>query len=45
MTLPDASAITLVGGTLPEGWIMAKTASGRGYRLINRNKQLRLILR
>ena len=45
VSLPDASAITLVGGTLPEGWIMAKTTSGRGYRLINRNRQLRLILR
>ena len=43
--LPDASAITLVGGTLPEGWVVAKTTNGLGYRLLNRNKQLRLILR
>ena len=43
--LPDISAIELVGGTLPDGWVLTQTADGRGYWIRNLNRQFRLILR
>ena len=33
--LPEPSAITFVGGTLPDGWTLAKARGGRGYKLSN----------
>ena len=42
--LPDAENVAFTGA-LPDGWVLAKTADGLGYRIRNLNRQLRLILR
>ena len=39
------NTVELVNGTLPEGWALTRTSDGLGYRIRNRNRQLRLILR
>ena len=43
--LPVIENVILTGGTIPEGWVLSPTTDGLGYRIRNRNRQLRLILR